>query len=133
MKVWAMLLFALNLHSTRLTLHRLEVEVVILFLFPTMTAITTVFELAAICISFCFISGMPKSALSSAIIFEDMRFSAKVLPIVSVNTLIPKMTFILIVEGAPDSLEVKHIKVIVLLHFMKKVNRELLFVVSEGT
>ena len=113
-----MLLFALNLHSTGFTLHCLEVEIVILLFFPTMTAFTTIFELATICVSFCFISGMPKSALGSSIIFEDMGLSAKVLPIVSVNALIPQMTFILIIEGTPDSLEMKEVKICVIFHLV---------------
>ena len=79
-----MLFLALDLHLSRLTLQSLVIEVVILFLFPAVTAIASIVEFASIGISFCLISGMPKSALNAAIIFKDMRLSAKILPIVGV-------------------------------------------------
>ena len=79
-----MLFLALDLHLSRLTLQSLVIEIVILFLFPAVTAIASIVEFASIGVSFCLISGMPKSALNAAIIFKDMRLSAKILPIVSV-------------------------------------------------
>ena len=66
-------------------------------------------------------------------ILVDVRLAPEVLPVVGVLTFITHMTPHLVVEGAPDSLEVEHVEVIVLLHFMKKVNRQLFFEVSEGT
>ena len=66
-------------------------------------------------------------------ILVDVRLAAEVLPVVGVLTFITHVTPHLVVERAPNSLEVKHIEVIVLLHFMKKVNRQLFFKVSKGT
>ena len=88
MIIWTMLFLALDLHPSRLTLQSLVIEVVILFLFPAVTAIAAIVEFASIGISFCLISGMPKSALNASIIFKDMRLSAEVLPIVSVLALV---------------------------------------------
>ena len=79
-----MLFLALDLHLCRLTLQSLVIKVVILFLFPAVTAIASIVEFASIGISFCLISGMPKSALNAAIIFKDMRLSSEILPIVGV-------------------------------------------------
>ena len=84
MIIWTMLFLALDLHPRWLTLQGLVIEIVILFLFPAVTAIATIVEFASIGVSFCLIFGMPKSALNASIIFKDMRFSAEVLPIVSV-------------------------------------------------
>ena len=66
-------------------------------------------------------------------ILVDVRLAAEVLPVVGVLTFITHVTPHLVVERAPNSLEVEHIEVIVLLHFMKKVNRQLFFKVSKGT
>ena len=88
MIIWTMLFLALDLHPSRFTLQSLVIEVVILFLFPAVTAIAAIVEFASIGISFCLISGMPKSALNASIIFKDMRLSAEVLPIVSVLALV---------------------------------------------
>ena len=84
MIIWTMLFLALDIHPRWFTLQSLVIEIVILFLFPAVTAIATIVEFASIGVSFCLIFGMPKSALNASIIFKDMRFSAEVLPIVSV-------------------------------------------------
>ena len=122
MIIWTMLFLALNPHSCRLTLQSLVIEVVILFLFPAVTAVASIVEFASIGISFCLISGMPKSALNASIIFKDMRFSAEVLPIMSILALVSQMTFMLVIERAPDSFEMKEVKVCVVLHLVKHVN-----------
>ena len=72
-------------------------------------------------------------ALFPGRILVDVRLAAEVLPVVCILTFITHVAPNLVVERAPDSLEVKHIEVIVLLHFMKKVNRQLFFKVSKGT
>ena len=72
-------------------------------------------------------------ALLPSRVLVDVRLAAEVLPVVGVLTFITHVTPHLVVERAPDSLEVEHVEVIVLVHFMKKINRKLFFKVSEGT
>ena len=128
--VRTMLLLALR---CAVTLMDFVVVWVVFFLLPAVAVNTAIFEVAAIGIDPCFFLSGPKVALLPGRILVDVRLAAEVLPVVGVLTFITHMTPHLVVEGAPDSLEVEHVKVIVLLHFMKKVNRQLFFEVSEGT
>ena len=125
-----MLLLAL---SDAVTLMDFVVVRVVLFLLPSVAVNTAVFKVTAISIDPCFFLGGPKVALLSRRILVDVRLAAEVLPIVGILTFITHVAPHLVVERAPDCLEVKHIEVIVLLHFMKKVNRQLFFKVSKGT
>ena len=125
-----MLLLAL---SDAVTLMDFVVVRVVLFLLPSVAVNTAVFKVAAISIDPCFFLGGPKVALLRRRILVDVRLAAEVLPIVGILTFITHVAPHLVVERAPDCLEVKHIEVIVLLHFMKKVNRQLFFKVSKGT
>ena len=128
--VRTMLLLALR---CAVTLMDFVVVWVVLFLLPAVAVNTAILEVAAISIDPCFFLGGPKVALLPGRILVDVRLAAEVLPVVGILTLITHVAPHLVVERAPDSLEVKHVEVIVLLHFMKKVNRELFFVVSKGT
>ena len=51
-----------------------------------------------------------------------MRLASVVLPVVRVFALDTLVASNLVVEGAPDSLEVEHIEVVILLHAMEEVN-----------
>ena len=125
-----MLLLALR---CAVTLMDFVVVWVVLSLLPAVAVNTAIFEVAPIGIDPCFFLSGPKVALLPRRILVDVRLAAEVLPVVSILTLISHVTPHLVVERAPDSLEMKHVEVIVLLHFMKKVNRQLFFVVSKGT
>ena len=128
--VWTMLLLALR---CAVTLMDFVVVWVVLSLLPAVAVNTAIFEVAPVGIDPRFFLSGPKVALLPGRILVDVRLAAEVLPVVSILTLISHVAPHLVVERAPDSLEVKHVEVIVLLHFMKKVNRQLFFEVSEGT
>ena len=78
---------------------------------------------------------LPLRALFSLVV-ERVRFPSKILPVVCVYTCVPCMRGITI--GAPDSLEVKHVKVgtkmiILITEFMKEVYCDLNFRMCECT
>ena len=54
------------------------------------------------------------------------------LPIMRVLTLIPHVTSHFVIEWAPDSLEMEHVKVCVLLKFMQQVNRQLVLAMCKS-
>lgn len=60
-----------------------------------------------------------------------MRLAAVVLPVVSILALIALVSLDLVIEWAPDSLEVEHVEVGILLHPVEQISRQLLFIVSE--
>ena len=126
-----MLFLALYLHTSRLTLHCLVVEVVVLLLFPPMTASASVFEFATISVSLGLIFGMPESALDAPVVFIDMWFATEILPVVSVDAFIPLMTLILVIERTPDCLEMEKVEVCVLLHLVKHIDAKLFFAVCK--
>ena len=93
------------------------VRMVFLF-FPTMTIFTSVFQLTSIEICFSLFFCVPELALLSAFILKKMWLASEVLPVVRILALIPLMALVLIVERAPNCLEVEHIKVRVLFHLV---------------
>ena len=90
----------------------------ILFFFPAVTVHASVLKVTAVAISFCLLLGAPELTLLFCGIIVDVRLASKVLPIMSVLTLVPLMAFYFVVERAPDCLEVEHVKVSILLHLM---------------
>ena len=73
-------------------------------------------------------SWLPVIAYLVALIFVDVRFSSKILPIVRINTLGFVM---LLIEGTPLCLEVEHVEVTVLLHLMDQSSFKVLGAMSE--
>ena len=127
--VWAVLLFAVfNVVTGR---HFVVIRVV-LFLFPAMTIYTAVLQVAAITVVFCLLLSAPKAALLLWQILVLVRLAPIVLPIVRVFALVTHMTSDFVIEWAPDSLEVEHVEVRVLLHAMQQVNWEFILTVREG-
>ena len=121
-----MLFLALGLHTSRLTLHSLVVEVVVLLLFPPMTASASVFEFATISVSLGLIFGMPESALDAPVVFIDMWFAPEVLPVVSVLALVSLVVPVLVVEWAPDCFEMEHVEIGISVHLVEHIDAELI-------
>ena len=96
-----------------------------------MTASASVFEFATISVSLGLIFGMPESALDAPVVFIDMWFATEVLPVVSVDALIPLMTLILVIERTPDRLEMEKVEVYVPLHLVKHIDAKLFFAVGK--
>ena len=117
-----MLFLTLDLHASRLTLHGLKVEVVILLLFPSVAAPAAVLEFAAVGIGLGLVLGIPESTLHAPIVFIDMGFAAEVLPVVSIHALISHVAFVLVVERTPDCLEMEKVEICVLRHLVKHIN-----------
>lgn len=61
-----------------------------------------------------------------------MRFAPEILPIVSILTFVSHVTTHLVIKRAPDSFEMEHIKVSILLHLVQQINRKFVLAVSEG-
>ena len=97
-----------------------------------MGMLATVFQLTTIRVDLDLLVFAPPAAEAVRIV-KDIWLSAEILPVMSIFTFLSMMILAIVIERAPNSLEVKHIEVIVLLHFMKKVNRQLFFKVSKGT
>ena len=107
---------------TAITLVNLVVIRVILLLLPAMAVYATILKVAAVAISFSLLFRAPETALFLARVLVKVRLTAVVLPVVRILALIAQMTLHLIVEGAPHSLEVEHVKVIVLVHAVKQID-----------
>jgi hypothetical protein len=63
------------------------------------------------------------------LIKEEFVFTPVVLPVVSVHTSIPLMSFLVI--GTPHRLEVKHVEVFIFLKLVNQINRNFILTVSE--
>jgi hypothetical protein len=107
----------------------------IFLFFPSMRILASVFVSATISIGLNKIFRFPLGAILS-LIFEDMRLSSKILPVVSIHASISSMRCITI--RTPDGLEMKHVKVSPSFvwarsKFVEKINSDLLFRMSKGT
>lgn len=91
----------------------------IFLFFPTMRILASVFVLASVSIRLDEILGFPLRALIS-FVFELVRLSSEVLPVVCVNTSISWMSGVTI--RAPDSLKVEDIKVCIQCKFIQQIN-----------
>lgn len=108
-----------------------EVVRMILLLLPAVAVHTAVLEITAIAVSSSLLFRTPEAALLSARVLVYVRLSAIVLPVMRVLALITHMASHLVIERAPYRLEVEHVEVIVLIHLVKQVDRELFLVVRE--
>ena len=90
----------------------------IFLLFPAMAIPTSILQLASIRVSLCLFLRIPELALLSAFIVKQVRLASEVLPVVRILTLVSLMFLVLVVERTPDCLEMEHVKVRVLLHFV---------------
>jgi hypothetical protein len=98
--------------STRV--HFVVKRVIFLFL-PPVRELAPILMLATICISLNEVLSLPLRTLFFFIV-KDMRLPSEVLPIVSINAGISWMVSIAV--GAPNSFEVEHVKVRVLLELV---------------
>lgn len=104
---------------------------VVKYFFPTMGMLATVFQLTTIRIDLDLFVFAP-SATEAFSVVKDIWLSAEILPVMSIFTSLSMMILAIIIERAPNSLEVENVEIRVLLHFMKEVDSEFFFRVSEG-
>jgi hypothetical protein len=95
---------------------------VIFLFFPAMTLKTSILLWTAVLIVIDELPGTPVDALILRIDIE-LGFPPKILPVVSKHALVPLM--VVLVVGAPYSLEVEHVKVLVRTELVYKFNRYL--------
>lgn len=112
------------------TLRCLVHERVILKFLPAVAGPAAILQLAAVLISLSVLLGFPAGALSIRILV-GMRGSSVVLPVVCVDTNIPLV--VLVREGTPHCLKVKHVKVSVSLESVKNVHGQFRFMMREST
>ena len=104
---------------------------VVKYFLPTMGMLATVLQLTAIRVDLDLFVFAP-SATEAVRIVKDIRLSAEILPVVSILTFLSLMILAIVIERAPNSLEVENVEIGVLLHFMKEVNSKFFFRVSKG-
>ena len=104
---------------------------VVKYFLPTMSMLTTVLQLTAIRIDLNLFAFAP-STTEAVRIVKDIRLSTEILPVVSIFTFLSMMILAIVIERAPNSLEVENVEISVLLHFMKEVDSEFFLRVSEG-
>ena len=104
---------------------------VVKYFFPTMGMLATVFQLTAIRIDLDLFVFTPPAAKAIRIV-KDVRLSAEILPVVSIFTFLTMMILAIVIERAPNCLEVENVEIGVLLHFMKEVDSKFFFRVSKG-
>ncbi len=115
-----------------ITLASPEVAWMVLLFFPAMAVNTPVLQVAAITVGFSLLLRGPELTLLLRRVFIQVRLAPEVLPVVSILTLVTHVTTHLVVKRAPDSFEMEHIKVSILLHLVQQINRKFVLTVSEG-
>lgn len=103
----------------------------VFLLLPAMAVSTSVLQLASVEVSLRLLLRVPELALLFAFVVEQVRLASEVLPVVCILALVSLVVLALVIEGTPNCLEVEHVEVRVLLHFVQDVNAELVFRVSE--
>ena len=97
-----------------------------------MRVLATVLAITSFSVGLDFLTLAPLGAAAfRALVREDLGLSAEVLPVVSVLALLSVVGFGVIVEGAPDGLEVENVEVSVLLHFVQQIDAQLVLGVGE--
>jgi hypothetical protein len=99
-------------------------------LLPAMTFITIILILTTVLIFSDEIIGVPKLA-GLWIIHINVWFSSIILPIMSIYALPAVM--LKVIKGAPNSLIIKNIKIIIVIEVMNQFYHDIVFAVSEGT
>ena len=103
----------------------------VFLLLPAMAVSTSVLQLASVDVSLRLLLRVPELALLFAFVVVQVRLASEVLPVACILALVSLVVLALVIEGTPDCLEVEHVEVRVLLHFVQDVNAELVFRVSE--
>lgn len=101
----------------------------IIELLPAVALITMILVETAIRILINLSLLIPVRTLNTLIV-KNMWFSSEILPIMSINTKLSVM--IMLVKRTPHSFEVKHIKIIIILQVMNKLNHRVLLAMCEG-
>ncbi len=96
-----------------------KVAWMVLLFFPAMAVNTPVLQVAAITVGFSLLLRGPELTLLLRRVFIQVRLAPEVLPVVSILTLVTHVTTHLVVKRAPDSFEMEHIKVSILLHHVQ--------------
>ena len=91
----------------------------ILLLFPTMTLQASILVWTTI---FVVVNELSRTPICTLVLLVNVKlgFSSKILPVVSKDTLVPLM--VVFVIRTPDSLEVKHVEVRVLIKLIDEFN-----------
>ena len=102
----------------------------ILLLFPTMTLQASILVWTTI---FVVVNELSRTPICTLVLLVNVKlgFSSKILPVVSKDTLVPLM--VVFVIRTPDSLEVKHVEVRVLIKFIDEFNWYLWFTMCKRT
>jgi hypothetical protein len=121
--------FLTNSIIRQTALRRLINQGMVLEFFPAVAVGAAVLRLAAILVGACVLL-LPSLALGVDIVKLLWRPSI-VLPVVRVHTLIPLV--LLVRHRTPNSFEMKHVKIHVSFHFVEHIDRQLTFMMCEGT
>lgn len=100
----------------RATLTCLIARWVVLEFFPPVALPAAILQWTAVSVGSRVLFGLPVGALD-VVVVEGMGCSSVVLPIVSINTLVPLVLFV--AERTPHCLEVEHVEVSVAFHFLE--------------
>ena len=111
--------------------HLVEVMVV-KDLLPTVRVLATVLAITSFSVGLDLFALAPLGAAAvRALVRKDLGLSAEVLPVVSVLALLSVVGFGVVIEGAPDGLEVENVEVSVLFHFVQQIDAQLVLRVGE--
>jgi len=119
MIVWAVLLLAV---SAAVAGSDLVVIRVVLLLLPSVAIDATILQVAPVRVSPRLLLSAPKAALFLGRVLVYVGLAPVVLPIMRIFTLVTHVTAHLVIEWTPDSFEVEHVEVRVLLHPVQQVN-----------
>ena len=108
----------------RLTFEDFVVVKVVLFFFPAVTILASVFKLTPVRVCLSLLLGAPELALILATVLVYVGLPSEVLPVVRVDTLVPEVVFALLIEGAPYCLKVEHVEVCISFHVVQFVNAQ---------
>ena len=115
-----------------ITLGHLVKVMVVKDLLPTVGVLATVFAIASFGVGLDLFAFAPlRAAGVRALIIEDLWLSTEVLPVVGILALLPVMGLGVVIEGAPDGLEMENIEVSVLFHFVQQIDAQLVLRVGK--
>ena len=104
----------------------------VLLLFPAVAVDAAILEVAAIAVGLRFLLRAPELTLLLGRVLVNVRLPPIVLPVVGILALVSHVAPHLVIEGAPNRLEVEHVEVTVLLHLVEQVDSQLVFGVGKG-
>ena len=118
--------------SLLVALSCLIVVLVVLLLLPAMRVLASVLQFAPFPIHLNFSASVPSFAANLTAVCKDMWFTAEVLPVVGVLASFTEVVLAVVIEWAPNCLEVEHVEVYVFLHQVEHVDAQFFISVGEG-